>query len=877
MATMISTSQPSNAPTFVVRPQPILKDTPPERGQKINFKQPKIRIQPAASIQKLSDVTTQPKVYSQKIRFADPKTQTRFTPRQRPAEERPFKRPKLEKVAQGHGERSFSTRRPLKVQLPTDAWQLIFQRCELSFLLKARLVCRAFRDLLDREALWREARIGQFGDAIPERPLAITEFQYAKLLVGRGCQIAPCPRRDTRKVYWPFMLRMCEKCFNRIVEVPSLDWPEARSYSEMYRALESQVRQTIPSQLPSLLSAARLRGGRWAGPRLLDSEHPKWQQSSAAENSVVLTADYEALRLGFNEKVQDDPDHFVLWATQKWEKTWEQMNTALILSEMDLAEPSRQDSLREERTSLFAEKALDLSPPMAFEVLEKFAAYHKALETPNPATIRSWETLKAKIDVPELRAQAEQLVRWEEEALEWSKIGGDDTHQNVQRHRQKSRYHRNFDEYAPEQRVVMEIASEELESLLDVVHDYDVLLKWLNRVQRAYESLHEKPEGLNGDGTRGPYKLMLDDVLMILQGILEPMLTNADDDSSQYKRVLKSLRCMGCAGANKATTYDFRHLVEHVRKTHAQYVAKGSFWYRLAIPSKSSGRDRNEVSWYRLPWFKTMPALPFHHKATTSIIWDPDVETEYIQHEEGARSPPVSFDEPVTYQTRVPGDDFTANFCRAVRTLDPTRLESPYVIKIAFEYAKRRFKTRSSTVIPARITTIQQLQSLETICARFTSRLEFKFPCRQCLEQRERSKHRRRPPRPQSLSALTTHWQSKHGMDDEICVTELIILPAEEDLMETMEREDAKLEAEKACILKKITRSIEAPDPRAAALLETPSIRSRFDKLFVPRTGGCTAFCVGRVEELETSSPTTRASTSSDDTQWAHFIPESEE
>lgn len=832
---MISLSRSTDRPTFKVGPQSVLRDSESAKhGQQITFKtdrcQYKDGFRTISSTQISSQINPSPSQYSRRIRFADPKTQTRFTPKQNGPDERPAKRSKVVRYARDHAEQSFSVRKPLRIRVPTDAWQLIFQRCDLAFLLKARLVCRAFRDILDRQALWREARNNCYGDEIPDCPLALTELQYAILLVGRGCQIPPCTRKDTRKVYWPFMLRMCEKCFSQMVEVPSLDYLEVQLYSAMYWDLEYEVRQTIPAELPGLLPAGQLRSSRWAGPRWLDREHRTWLEISLPENTVVLADDYEALRLDFNEKVQDDPDYFLFWARLKWGETREKMTMATKLSEIDVGEPSRPYDLREQKVTLFAEKALELDPPMSVKMLGKFAAYHSALNTPNAASLRSWDALKAKIDIPELRAQAEQLIQWEEETQT------DDVFSRIHRHRNPGRFRRPK-RYTQEQKVVIEIAHERLEELLNVVHDEDVLLMWFDRVRQTYESLYQKPDGLNGDGTYGPYDLSLDDASMIVQDILQPKLANAAGGLDRYKRILTTLRCMGCTRSNTATTYNFRELIFHARKAHAGYVAKDSFWYRLAVPVKSYDvRYQDNVAWYQLPWFKTMPALPFHRKPIAGMIWNPDVETQYIRYE-AANSSPAAFEIPVTYHTRIPGDDFTSNFCRAVRTLTRTRLDSLYVIKVAFEYATRRRTSRSSAATPAGQTTVKQLQSLETVCARFTSRIEFKFQCQLCAKEVAESRDKRRPPKLSMLSTLVKHWRVKHRLGEDICVTEHIVLPSEPDLMETMEREDAKLEAEKVSQMKKSTQSDKSLDPRTAALLQTPSIRSCFDKLFVLRSG----------------------------------------
>lgn len=830
-------STSDDGPTFVVGPQSTSENSrPPKQGKQITFKtdqrQYKHSLPTVPSKQNQLRVTHGSTPYSRKIRFADPKTQTGFTPRHFNPDEPPAKRARVTKYGKNHTEPTLSVRKPLKIHVPIDAWQLILQRCDPAFLIKARLVCRDFHDILKRQAPWREARNNYYGDEIPDPPQGISEFRYAVLLVGRGCQVKLCTRKDTRKVYWPFMLRMCEKCLEQGTQKPSLSCEEARSYSQMHQSLEYEVQKTIPTQLPGLLSAGRLKSNRWAGPRPLDADERNWRNQHMSDNTLVLTDDYEALKRDFNDKVTNDPDYFLFWARLKWGETRDRMCKVAELEQIDFGEIARPHDLSEQKMLLFCEKALKLDPPIDIKALQKFVAYHNALNTPNAASLRSWDMLRAKIDVPELRAQAEQLVQWEQTQAEWSSTTESELYERVRKHRRPVELG-SLDDYTPEQRVIVDIAYDELEDLLDVVHDEDVLLMWFDRVRRAYESLDHKPNGLRGDGTEGTYSLMLDDALVILQDVLRPMLVECKEGMGQYKRILTSLRCMGCTRLNTATTYDFRGLMDHIRNTHAEYVSKDSNWHRMAVPAKPDRRGKS-VAWYRLPWFKTMPALPFHRKAYPGMIWNPDVETEYIQHG-GSKPSPITFDVLVAGQTRIPTDDFTSDFCRAVRTLIDTRLPSIFVVKVALDYATRVRNASGKADSSSTKLTIAQLQNLETVCARDTTRLEFKFQCKQCAKEIEESSDNRRPPKIRALSEFVSHCQQKHRTDLDTEVTEQIIFPSESDLMMTIENEDAKLEAEKSSHLKKTARNSELVDPRAAALMATPSIRSCFDKLFTPR------------------------------------------
>lgn len=837
--TSSSKSASGDGPTFVVGPQSVPKNSKSlKQGKQITFKtdqrQYKHSLPVVSTKHNQLHATPGSTPYSRKIRFADPKTQTGFTPRQSNPGEPPAKRAKVTKYAKNNTEQTLSVRKPLKIHVPIDAWQLILQRCDPAFLIKARLVCRDFHDILKRQAPWREARYNYYGDEIPDPPQGISEFRYAALLMGRGCQIKPCTRKDTRKVYWPFMLRMCEKCLDQMTVKPNLSCEEAQSYLRMYWSLEYEVRQTIPTHLPGLLPAGRLKSNRWIGPRPLDAEERNWRSQHMTDTTLVMTADYEALKKDFNDKVTSDPDYFLFWARLRWGETRDRMCKVAELEHVELGEISRQNDLRQQKTKLFREMASRLDPPMDDKVLEKFVAYQKAIDTPNAASLRSWDMLKVKIDLPKLRAQAEQLVQWDETQDEWNDTLAKELNDRLDKHRNPVSV-KELEDYTPEQRVIMDIAYDELEDLLDVVHDEDVLLMWFDRIRRAYEALDQKPNGLNSDGTEGPYKLMLDDALMVLQDVLKNILKDFDDDMGQYRRILTSLRCMGCTRPNTASTYDFQGLMSHIRRTHAGYVSKDSNWYRMAVPTKPDRKGRNsDINWYQLPWFKTMPALPFHRKPFPGMIWNPDIETEYVQHG-GARPLLPPFDVLVDDQRRISVDDFTSNFCRAVEILIPTRLTSIFVIKLALDYATRVHDSlRMADSEPFKLT-IAQMRNLETVCVRKATRLEFKFQCKRCAKEIEESPDDRRPPKIRDLSALISHCQQKHrtGLDSDI--TQQIAFPSESDVMKTIEDEDARLEADKSSYLKKSSRNSQSVDPRTAALLATSSIRSCFDKLFTAR------------------------------------------
>lgn len=101
---------------------------------------------------------------------------------------------------------------PVSQEIPADIWNKIFDFSPPEFLLQARQTNSLLRMLLIKESSWKKARLYTYGSDHPDPPLGLTEFQYADLLTGVGCQTRGCQEVQTRKVYWAFQRRWCLKC-----------------------------------------------------------------------------------------------------------------------------------------------------------------------------------------------------------------------------------------------------------------------------------------------------------------------------------------------------------------------------------------------------------------------------------------------------------------------------------------------------------------------------------------------------------------------------------------------------------------------------------------------------------------------------------------
>lgn len=140
--------------------------------------------------------------------------------REQPDGQPPFKRkrgPPARKLPRKFQPRTAPTRlrkdRPVQTEVPMDVWGIVLGFCRLDKLLELRHNNPTFLSALGKtEATWKQARLNHFGHDHPNPPPGLSEMQYADLLVGVGCQSFACREKCTRKTYWAFQRRWCEKC-----------------------------------------------------------------------------------------------------------------------------------------------------------------------------------------------------------------------------------------------------------------------------------------------------------------------------------------------------------------------------------------------------------------------------------------------------------------------------------------------------------------------------------------------------------------------------------------------------------------------------------------------------------------------------------------
>jgi len=774
--------------------------------------------------------------YDNKIRFASPKTTVGFTPKREKAAEPPKKRRRISRYPRDTSTPIFSVRTPVETEVTTDAWALIFKRCDVKFLKVARLVCKSFNEILKKDSIWRMARQASYPDT-PGCPQGITEMQYSNLLSERGCQVRSCTRDKTRKVYWPFMLRMCGDCCSLRIQAAEHTSEAAIAYAELYQQQQNNEKLDIPTSLAGLLPSGTMWSGRYSGPRQLNEDEQTWKFGEG--NFCVLSTEYDKLKQEFDEKRDSADFNFVDWAKHKWDCTRDRMMVARVL-DMPSEGPAQQAQIRMVKIAFFRQKASELDPPMRFEVLDTMAAYHSAIDTTNKASLRSWDLLQSKICSPEVRTAAESLLKWEKRLSggRWSILNDEeDVWERLAKHRD-GRFDRPK-KYKKEQKVVIDCAKRELQYLTGTVHDEDILLLLLDNVRRAYEALDKKPVGLNGDGTEGIYQLTLDDARMVIHDVLMDEISGG---TIRAKAVLGSLRCIACWRPDCNKSYEFEELLRHIRNTHCKHVGINLHYWKLAAPhqtGKSRYDYRYDVAWYHIPWPKSFPALPGHRKALPGMYWNPDEAADHMLHPDETDSAFENFivcDDP-----GIDAKDTIANFSEAIRILAETRLEAPPMIKIALEYASQRLMRvpgacNGSTAMPM---TVANLQEQEIPICRIVPALKFKFMCGICMSDPKSSYHVRHTRYPIPLDKLVDHWKHRHDVTSESSIHGLLHLPSNGKLLQIMEEEDAKLKVEKSKSMKAGAPNWEAShghiDPRVQALFEVPSSMSRFTQLFLPK------------------------------------------
>ncbi|KAF4634227.1 hypothetical protein G7Y89_g3881 [Cudoniella acicularis] len=106
-----------------------------------------------------------------------------------------------------------------KERIGQDIWMRILEFTPPSFLKKARLISREFRDTVDKfDSIFVNCRKENYGWDMPPPPPGLTERQYSDLLGGKGCQEPGCTNKKASRTYWSWAKRWCSDCWEKNIE-----------------------------------------------------------------------------------------------------------------------------------------------------------------------------------------------------------------------------------------------------------------------------------------------------------------------------------------------------------------------------------------------------------------------------------------------------------------------------------------------------------------------------------------------------------------------------------------------------------------------------------------------------------------------------------
>jgi hypothetical protein len=580
-------------------------------------------------------------------------------------------------------------------------------------------------------------------------------------------------------------------------------------------------------------------------PLRLDPNHDNWARDNGqCRQFRFLKTSYTKLENEYQTlKSQNPTDNEIkIWADAKHTKlmefmvevneleTWSRQHLPAILA----AEAAE---CRRLRTEYFKERALDLSPPMSFDILKKMAAFKASLKVRDPPSERSWKGLKEKIQP--YRSHAEHVLSYEKamDAL--------DIH-NPHISRFRALYDHRRSRMAiqpslkPEQEYVLALGRVEFNKCIQAgVADEDLLLLCLRNIYDAYSRKKDKLKGLNFDGSHDTYRLSLDDAKMIVEDVMEKQIPR---NTPRGRVVFQSLKCRGCTRTDHVRTWSFVEGFEHILQTHSLEVGEGLEFYHFAIPYPkapsnlpyssqiNSMRPGFKFPWYTAFWPRSLPFAPCHQIPVRLGNWHPAIAAPY---EQVIRPSDTS-----AFAGRIPsnvngkGDDFAGNMMHAISALSGLRLQGPIQMKIALKFAAG-LHTKVTGREPPLSTFMDCLDDLKDC----KTDIQLKFECGVCVSDEDRVHHNARTVRyRKALDSLERHWSAKHQSDGISWVDGFMRLPSESDVLQQILKSDKKLREEKQAVQ---TRNLslpsnihKKPDPKASVILEQRFAMDVFNELF---------------------------------------------
>ncbi|EXJ95870.1 hypothetical protein A1O1_00995 [Capronia coronata CBS 617.96] len=749
------------------------------------------------------------------------------------------KRPRLDIPIPPDQKPTLRPSRPLanSDQVHSDVWQTVFGYCEPKLLLEAKTINSAFYRLLsDRSAIWKASRQNHFGADMPDCPQGLTEQQYVDLLAGRGCQSGTCPNENTARVFWTFQVRLCAKCFKeRTMRADEL--PLQRKHNiPLWKDGNSEEARV---QLWELLPMARSDGRRYMRPRSVDESTNDWAASSNTHHFAFLKSSYADLEASYLDLVsRSSTDNH---AIQEWAKGIHKQTMAFMAEVkatetwyMSLSTPDK--DLQQVRIDFFEARAAQLSPPMNSQILWNMAAFRRVVRVPQAPSERSWNTLRAKI-IP-YQEQAEQVEKFKTTMANRGLSRLCPSVRLFQKLHDHRSGHKQPRPLQSEQTFVLRLGDAQFAGCVeDKVADADLLLLCLKRVYEAYEQLKatgDCPNGLNFDGTTGPYVLTLDDARMIVTEIL---MEKISPRSQRGEVVFRGLKCRGCRRSDFVKTWAFTGAFEHMLEAHAQQVGEGLEFWRFAVPYGTwkpleDGREPFHFPWYTVPWPRCLPLVPAHHNTRELDPWHPDSTESYARL--AVRTTASAFEGRQPQGNGISATDFTGNLVFAARSLRGVWLDGACQMKIALKYAVDRYASALATEAP-----LSMFRASFESVREANPAIDLRFRCGVCVGDEDIIQSAKHVKYRVAIEILLTHWEEKHQRGEASWSQSLMCLPSDSEVMEQIAAADESLQQEKE-LAKARTAELpknvrKRPKLKANVVMQTRSANEALRELFPRR------------------------------------------
>ncbi|KKY25162.1 hypothetical protein UCRPC4_g01968 [Phaeomoniella chlamydospora] len=662
---------------------------------------------------------------------------------------------------------------------PLEVWFRIFEYAGVQAMVNAEQVHPGLKYALrENEMLWKYCRIQEYGDKAPGPPPGMSEADFGHLIAGRGCQSPSCHREHSSKVYWAFRSRLCSECFQM----------KTIKASELSGAFQTQPK----CLLLDYVQAGILHAGKYMNCRRAFEDlrgwtiDGQWKLVFLKEDVSRIEAEYESgIAAGLSS------DHILAgFASRRTEV----LEFALCLTKIELWEtqikaPKRH---RSERERFFQEQAAKLNPPIPLHTLKHMLPFHRSLDSNRPPTMEQFDILKTKI-LP-LRDEAERIVDVDRltDSISWLAMMSDSRHPDMEAERKLKE--RRDGNRSPEQKDVQDLTTQVFEELTDKVADSDLVLMVLKQVKRRWWPLRVR--GMCFDGVMGPYELSMDDARLAVKTIKE---LTSNYDAQRTDDLLEKFRCPACYRTDKVKRYDFVSLFGHLHAKHTRFASDFS---RLRKPFHRFGEN---FPWYTVPWPENLPVLADHQQpnsSANSLVWDFDTAKDYEQRPTTTAVSAFS-DRVVNIPLNIAPSDFFPVLLYAGKKLFPTALPRDVQTALALRFALDCYKQNKELNYPPPVDTLisasEQLTKASSASLEDEHKLEFRFPCGACTNDRTVHRSSQWVRGPRSFRDLLNHFIKFHQDIDPSLgwIDNLFAVPSDTKVFDLLTKADASLEKRK--------------------------------------------------------------------------------